>query len=329
MNWETRRKFRTPLAIVVLIVSLSLLPICSGWSNGGPSPSYPGWVQYGTHDLIADAAYYKVKDLNPDAVGYITEDVWHFRYCTELPDFKFQDWENHNYDFHKYGYKGGPPDKGAPGKVQELYEKNVNLLSQWIGQGMPQDSKLAEDARYNTALLAHYFSDICMPMHTDDTSDGSPEHTETTLVFPDGGTKRDSYHSLYESAIDYGVKQRIIEVYDIKPKRPPQYVADPYSHTLMYAQQSNGLSVVPATDPEHCLVGSYYWWFVENAKRNIDSKTSYLGIPGMSPELFAESLEQLELAATGIADLMHSMWADASARTTGEFNPYPYPPLYA
>jgi hypothetical protein len=289
------------------------LPIGKVWGNGGPS--FPGWVQYGTHDLIADVAYYRVLEVDPDAVKYLAEDLWNYRYATEIPDFELQDWENHNYDFHKYGYKGGPPDRGAPSRVQELYDETIELLASWIKEGIPRGSEYAKDARINMGMISHYFADICMPLHTDDTSDGSPEHTESELRFPDGRVKKKSYHSLYESVIDYGVKQRIIDLNSIPKTRRPSYISDSALHTLEYAKLSNGRFVVPATDPEHWLVGERYWWFIEEIVDAVEGEKTYNGLPGMSLELYRETIVQLQLASDGFADILYSAWQDAKELT--------------
>ena len=322
-KFKPKKAFVASLLAVFSMFFLQIgFPIGEAWSNGGPS--YPGWVQYGTHDLIADSAYYRVLEVDPDAVKYLAEDLWDYRYATEIPDFKLQDWVNHNYDFHKYGYKGGPPDRGAPSKVQELYDETVELLSNWITEGMPVGSQNAKEARKSMGMVSHYFADICMPLHTDDTSDGSPEHTHTTLKFPDGSIKKKSYHSLYESSIDYGVKQRIIDLYSIPKVRRPTYINDPYALTLEYAKLSNGIYVVPATDPEHCLVGNRYWWFVEEIEGCVDHEKTFNGLPGMSPELYRETMVQLQYASEGFADILYSVWQDAEEQAEYQIvEPYP------
>lgn len=305
--------------LLVLCIGLPLNAIA--WSNGGYT--YSSYVIYGTHDMIANNAYYVVRAYEPEAVNYISSvDKWRdFLYYTEWPDLGpeelgYPDWENHNYDFHDYGYCGGPPDRGAPGKIYELYWQAVENISLWQSYG---SEEYAKNAAMLMGLLSHYYADITMPMHTDDTSDGSPEHTETTLAFPDGSIKKDSYHSLYEKAVDWSVKVDAKDnltnvVYELTYGYQPGYIEDVEAFVLETAMFSNGYpGEAIATDPESSVVGAKYWWFVEKVKQCVDGGLAYRGIPGMDEELYSETVRQLVYAVNGFSDILYSAWIDASS----------------
>lgn len=300
---------------------LFLSPLSCAWSNGGYT--YGDYVIYGTHDMIANNAYYAVRAYEPEAVSYISSvDKWRdFLYYTEWPDLGpeelgYPDWENHNYDFHDYGYCGGPPDRGAPRKINELYWQAVENISLWRDTG---SEGYAKNSAMLMGLLSHYYADITVAMHTDDTSDGSPEHTETTLPFPDGSIKKDSYHSLYEKAVDWGVKvdsgDNITNViYDLTYGYRPEHIDDIESFVMETAKISNGYPAETiATDPEGSVVGAGYWELVSDVKRCVDAELSYMGIPGMDAKLYDTTIKQLRLAVEGFSDILYSAWIDSGA----------------
>lgn len=315
---NTVRRYLSIVLAFFVCVSFGVSAVA--WSNGGYT--YGDYVMYGTHDMIANTAYYIVRAYEPEAVSYISAvDKWRdFLYYTEWPDMGptelgYPDWENHNYDFHDYGYCGAEPDRGAPSKVEELYWQAVENISLWQKSG---SEEYAKNAAKLMGLLAHYFGDMTMPMHTDDTSDGSPEHTEATLLFPDGKTKEDSYHSLYEKAVDWGVKTNSSDnitnvIYDITHGYQPQHIDDIEQFVIETAMRSNGYpDEVSATDPERSTVGARYWRSVEKVRECVDEGLSYKGIPGMDEELYDETLDLLTMAVGGFTDILYSAWLDAS-----------------
>ncbi len=143
-----------------------------------------------------------------------------------------------------------------PSKVRELYWQAVEDIS--LCQDMVRES-VRKNAAMLMGLLSHYYAGITMPIHTDDTSDDSPEHTETTLIFPDGSTKKDSYHPLYEKAADWGVKVTAKDnltnvVYELTYDYHPWYIEAVESFVLETAMFSNGYPAETiATDPDVLL----------------------------------------------------------------------------
>ena len=307
---------KSALQIALLVLSL---PEAFSWSN--ERYTYDDYVQYGTHDMIINIAHYRVRDCDEGAVSYIFDRWGGFLYYTEWPDMGpeelgYPDWENHNYDFYDFGYRGGSPDRGGPGKVGEVYSQTVENLTVWLKTG---SQVYANNASILMSILSHYLADITMPMHTDDTSGGSPEHTGAYLVFPDGKVREHSYHSLYEKAVDWGVKvdypgNVTNAVYDITHSYQPRYIKDIENFVLEVAMISNGYSEeFMASDPLGSVVGSRYWWFVSEVKVCVDMGQSYNSIPGMSEELYYETIVQLRMAVESMSDTMYSAWIDANS----------------
>ncbi len=143
---------RVRAAIVLAVCAALLTPtVALGWSNGPAGPD-----TYGTHDwalLEAKriAVANNVKWLDWSAAQPRTDD----------PDTVLNDSYHHVYD------AWGDTYGDAPDQIGLLYAQTVYQLRYY---GNVAASK-------KMALLAHYYADICNPLHTDQTDAEVPIHS--------------------------------------------------------------------------------------------------------------------------------------------------------
>ncbi len=317
---------RSKHLLFLFLLSLMILgtgpTVANAWSNGGASndPSNP---DYGTHDQFAKYGMIYVKEQFPQLVTWLEEDMSEYLYWTEVPDMVLQDWTNHNYDFGDYGYRGGPPDRGAPNAVQTCYDWVVGNLTLWVNAGQPADSSYASDARKAMGLLTHYLSDICNPMHTDDdASDSGKEHEEFSGRVG-SYFYRMSYHSCHEKATTRAWEAYEYEFDAIRPDVTEPLVNDSAAaETLWCAQYAN---MGPDREGrtlgyEGQDVGDHYQEFLEEIVYGFTNKitTTHHGITveGTTDQLYAWNVEVMQLGATSIGKLIYH--ASTEAGVTGD-----------
>ena len=124
------------------VIGFALPQSASAWANG---PDHGNG--YGTHDWILDEALTIARTRGGGS--------WVERgtalAATDDPDTQLHDFVNHVYQTtgHVYG--------SAPGRVQALFDRTVAQLRGGDREG----------ASVTLGLLAHYYGDICNPLHTD------------------------------------------------------------------------------------------------------------------------------------------------------------------
>ena len=128
-------------AIVVLVVLGSATPALA-WSNGGL-----GGNGFGTHDWVIDEAARLAG--NPKWLDKTVA----FR-ASDDPDMVLLDWRYHAYD------EWGDCEGEAPQRVASLFGQTVKAYK----------SRNFSSASKQLGLLAHYYADVCNPLHTDGTS---------------------------------------------------------------------------------------------------------------------------------------------------------------
>jgi hypothetical protein len=136
--------------MVAAIVSACVPALALAWSNG------PDWGNgFGTHDWVLYQA-----DRMAAAQGYDWLDYKEAQRFTDDPDMVIGDTVNHIY--HVSGNHNG----SSPSRVQELYDQTVEELR--------SGDRVAASRSF--ALLSHYYSDTCMPLHTAQTPAEEPVH---------------------------------------------------------------------------------------------------------------------------------------------------------
>jgi len=151
---------RSRLSVVTLLVCLAalLLPAAaSAWSNGDDHGN-----GFGTHDWVLQEARVAAADKGASWIS-LKVALPH----TDDPDTVFHDFYYHVYDV--WGSQYGD----APSKVVAYYGKA--LAARKAG-----DNRLA--SKY-AGIMAHYYADICNPLHTDQSD------------------AEDHMHSRYEDAV--------------------------------------------------------------------------------------------------------------------------------
>ena len=153
---------RARLSIVILIACLAalLLPAAAlAWSNGDD------WGNgYGTHDWVLQEAN---RLAAKQGAGWV-------RLKTALPHTDDPDTEFHDFWYHVYDVWGADHYGDAPKKVMEYYGKA--LAARKAGNATAAD-------KY-AGIMAHYYADICCPLHTDQS------------------TAEDKMHSRYEDRVE-------------------------------------------------------------------------------------------------------------------------------
>jgi hypothetical protein len=117
------------------------LPVLGGWSNGAQQGN-----GFGTHDWILSEANRLAVDGGVQWLDWAVAQP-----VTDDPDMVLHDTYHHVYDI--WGSTYGD----APTRVQELYDETVAALR--------AGDRATASADFG--LLSHYYSDICEPLHTD------------------------------------------------------------------------------------------------------------------------------------------------------------------
>jgi len=152
-------RFRLALWVSLSALVLLLLPaVALGWANGPHGPD-----SFGTHDWVLREAD---RLAAQKGAGWVNLSVA-LRH-TDDPDSVFHDTYYHCYDVWGSHYGN------APLKVAEYYGKA--LAARKAGRH-------AAASRY-VGIMAHYYADICNPLHTDQCA------------------AEDAMHSDYESGVD-------------------------------------------------------------------------------------------------------------------------------
>jgi len=300
-----------------------------GWGNGSSSSiNYP---YYGIHDAIADIAYQKLKNHNETMAQWITDfylnsndQKWgDYEYSfnngsdnwlsyTDDPDSYFKDWRNHMHYVHPYGTHD---EKGAPDRVQQLYNWVVGNLTNWIKNGRPTKSEDEHKATYAAGLLTHYFSDITQFGHTDYTKQ---DHTNVLIG---SGT----YHNNYESrqigtafldqllpdleSYDFGVDIIIMNPKDISTQLA----------TWVNSYDGKNVSYYDTPIGESVIVGSTYAQMLTDYVKNYDSESSYLGARGYTQQLYQQTLSHIRATVGNLTQILYTAYKVAeSAQTKSE-----------
>lgn len=147
-----RHRLAALLGLIVLTVLL--LPAAAwGWANGTG-----GADGFGTHDWVLREA---ARLAAGRGAGWVDLGVALPR--TDDPDTRF-----HDFYYHVYDTTGGEVYGNAPRKVALYYAKA--LAARKAG-------KRALASRY-AGILAHYYGDICCPLHTDQSDAEERMHSD-------------------------------------------------------------------------------------------------------------------------------------------------------
>jgi len=136
------------LVVIQVVAVLALIAVvpqrAAAWANGGD------WGNgFGTHDWVLVEA-----DRLARAAGCTWLDLTAALPHTDDPDTRLRDFYHHVYDI--WGDRYGD----APTHIEKLYRRTVRQLR----------AGKRRAASISFALLSHYYSDICNPLHTDQTS---------------------------------------------------------------------------------------------------------------------------------------------------------------
>jgi len=135
-------RFRLAVLVSLVTLVLLLLPVSAlAWSNGPSGPN-----GFGTHDWV-------LKEANRLAA---TKSAGWVRLSVALPHTDDPDTVFHDTYYHVYDVWGSRYGN-APKKVAEYYAKA--LVARKAGNWTAA-------SRY-VGIMAHYYADICNPMHTD------------------------------------------------------------------------------------------------------------------------------------------------------------------
>ena len=137
------RRSRTSLFLAVAAIATCIPLVAAApalaWSNGGSKVN-----AFGTHDWVINEAARLAG--NPK---WLSKTVAYR--ASDDPDTVLGDWSNHAYD------EWGDCEGQAPQKVAGLFGKTATAYK----------AKNYADASKQFGLLAHYYADICNPLHTD------------------------------------------------------------------------------------------------------------------------------------------------------------------
>jgi len=148
------------LAFVAGVFSFSLTASAGAWCNG---PN--GGNGFGTHDWV----------LNEAQRLAAARGVHWLRLSVALPHTDDPDTVFHDYYYHVYDIWSASHYGNAPRKVGTLFARAVRQL---------RDGN-ARSASITFGLLAHYYADVCEPLHTDQCA------------------AEEAIHSSYESQVEW------------------------------------------------------------------------------------------------------------------------------
>jgi hypothetical protein len=177
------RSRRIVTTVLVCLAVLLLLPAAAlAWSNGDH-----GGNGFGTHDWILREATRLAAERN---AGWVILRVAEPK--TDDPDTVF-----HDTYYHVYDVWGSSTYGDAPKKIMAYYAKALTArkAGDWIAA-----SKYA-------GLMAHYYGDICNPLHTDQTSAEDRMHSsyeEAAQEYTDGKGENSAWVTFdgYEARTD-------------------------------------------------------------------------------------------------------------------------------
>jgi hypothetical protein len=129
------------IPVIALLFGAALPPEAAAWANGDR-----GGNGFGTHDWVLVEADRLARAAG---AGWLQLTVALPR--TDDPDTLLHDSYHHVYDV------SGDPYGDAPDRIAQLYDRAVKQLR--------RGSRRAASASFG--LLAHYYADICNPLHTD------------------------------------------------------------------------------------------------------------------------------------------------------------------
>jgi hypothetical protein len=151
---------RLPVVILIACLVALLLPAAApAWSNGGAYGN-----GFGTHDWVLQEAD---RLAAGQGAGWV-------RLRVALPHTDDPDMVYHDFYYHVYDVWGVSHYGDAPKKVMEYYGKA--LAARKAGNS-------AAAGKY-AGIMAHYYADICCPLHTDQS------------------TAEDRMHSRYEDRVE-------------------------------------------------------------------------------------------------------------------------------
>ena len=186
----------------LLVLSATVAPKVSAWSNGGYS-SDPSNPDYGTHDWIAQHAM----DWLPNAEKqYITDNLATYLYGTELPDNAGAvDGIGDKFKHHIYYSSGGVmTDDAAAVRASEVYDEALTFL---VGGDLVNAAK-------NAGIMAHYIADMAVFGHVmgSGTNWGAEQHHSDYETYVNQRTS--SYNAEFNSYLSFDGSLTIISAYD-------------------------------------------------------------------------------------------------------------------
>jgi hypothetical protein len=138
-------RLRLALLLALTVLCLLALPAAAhDWANG----PY-GYNSFGTHDWILQEANHLAANCS---AGWVNLKVALLH--TDDPDSLF-----HDFYYHVYDTTGGTVYGGAPTKVALWYGRALAALKAGNKRAASKD----------VGIMAHYYGDICCPLHTDQT----------------------------------------------------------------------------------------------------------------------------------------------------------------
>jgi hypothetical protein len=140
------------VTLTICLVALSLPAVACAWSNGGDYGN-----GFGTHDWVLQEASRLAAQKGARWV-VLRQALPH----TDDPDTQFHDFYYHVYDVWGSSHYGD-----APKKVLEYYRKA--LAARKAGDRTA--------ASRHVGVLAHYYADICVPLHTDQSAAEDKMHS--------------------------------------------------------------------------------------------------------------------------------------------------------
>ena len=183
------------IMLLATVAGLAVPPMAWAWANG---PDHGNG--YGTHDWILDEGLTIAQARGGG--GWVDRAT--ALAATDDPDTQLHDFTNHVYQTsgHIYG--------SAPRRVQALFDQAVSQLRGGDRAG----------ASVTMGLLAHYYGDICNPLHTDQT------------------VAEEKIHSRYETRVTHDTGQPGQNASWVVPARETP-TSDEYARTVAAAAHAH------------------------------------------------------------------------------------------